>query len=337
MIEVTSLVRGEIQASRRLSPPRERMEVSAAVLAVAAAGGVGLLLALGWTSRGGMVVKMGGFAAIWAVALVAALALAVGVVRGRARRFSIGAGMDADAFADRELDLVRRSGDGYELRLAPGMTGWIQGGRAPVPVDGMVSSGSVALRLADGGWAELRVGQSTFVARAVRDERPWSGLGRSWIRRIAPSLGMPLLAGAIGALVSAGPARTAITEADMRSAIPPRATPWEAEKILRRQAQLQSHTLHRCFDAMPLVCQRPGFIGIGVSLGKQGDIRSHWIARSTYGKDCPVDECMSDVVSTWIFDSLPEPMRVVLPVQVIRTSKPLPVAGEGLALLDGGP
>jgi len=34
---------------------------------------------------------------------------------------------------------------------------------------------------------------------------------------------------------------------------------------------------------------------------------------------------MKDVVATWVFDPLPEAMRVILPVQVLRTSKPLPV------------
>ena len=33
---------------------------------------------------------------------------------------------------------------------------------------------------------------------------------------------------------------------------------------------------------------------------------------------------MSDVVSTWFFEPLPESMRVILPVQVLRTDKPLP-------------
>jgi hypothetical protein len=37
-----------------------------------------------------------------------------------------------------------------------------------------------------------------------------------------------------------------------------------------------------------------------------------------------VEQCLKDVVSTWIFDPLPEAMRVVLPVQVLRTEKPLP-------------
>ena len=63
---------------------------------------------------------------------------------------------------------------------------------------------------------------------------------------------------------------------------------------------------------------------MGVSLTRDGEVRSNWIARSTYGRDCPVDQCMRDVVSTWVFDPLPESMRVVLPVQVLRTGKPLP-------------
>jgi hypothetical protein len=33
---------------------------------------------------------------------------------------------------------------------------------------------------------------------------------------------------------------------------------------------------------------------------------------------------MSEVVSTWFFEPMPEAMRVILPVQVLRTEKPLP-------------
>ena len=57
---------------------------------------------------------------------------------------------------------------------------------------------------------------------------------------------------------------------------------------------------------------------------RDGEVRSNWIARSTYGDECSVDSCVKDVVSTWIFDPLPEAMRVILPVQVLRTEKPLP-------------
>jgi len=34
---------------------------------------------------------------------------------------------------------------------------------------------------------------------------------------------------------------------------------------------------------------------------------------------------MSNVISTWFFEPLPEAMRIVLPVQVLRTDKPLPL------------
>ena len=101
-------------------------------------------------------------------------------------------------------------------------------------------------------------------------------------------------------------------------------TPWEAEKWLRVEAQSQALSLHQCFDSLPLACQRPGFVGVGVALNREGEVRSNWIARSTYGADCPVEACMSNIVSTWSFDPLPESMRVVLPVQVLRTNKPLP-------------
>jgi hypothetical protein len=33
---------------------------------------------------------------------------------------------------------------------------------------------------------------------------------------------------------------------------------------------------------------------------------------------------MSEVVSTWFFEPLPESMKVILPVQVLRTDRPLP-------------
>ena len=42
---------------------------------------------------------------------------------------------------------------------------------------------------------------------------------------------------------------------------------------------------------------------------------------------------MSDVVSTWFFEPLPESMRVILPVQVLRTDKPLPY-GQARAAAD---
>jgi hypothetical protein len=129
---------------------------------------------------------------------------------------------------------------------------------------------------------------------------------------------------ALVAFLGAVPEARPLGEADMKSAIPADATPWEVEKMLRQEAQLQARTLHACFDTLPMACQRAGYVGVGLSLSRAGEIRSSWIARSTYGKECPVEACMSNVISTWFFEPLPESMRIVLPVQVLRTEKPLP-------------
>jgi len=102
---------------------------------------------------------------------------------------------------------------------------------------------------------------------------------------------------------------------------------------LRAEAQTQARSLHQCFDVLPISCQHSGYVGVGVSLSREGEMRDHWIARSTYAADCPVEKCMSDVVSTWFFEPLPESMRVILPVQVLRTDRPLPY-GQARAAAD---
>jgi hypothetical protein len=77
-------------------------------------------------------------------------------------------------------------------------------------------------------------------------------------------------------------------------------------------------------------CQRAGYVGIGVALARSGEIRSSWIARSTYrGRECPVDQCMAEVASTWFFEPVPENIKVVLPVQVLRTERAIPPAMHG--------
>jgi hypothetical protein len=135
---------------------------------------------------------------------------------------------------------------------------------------------------------------------------------------------MPLQLAALASFFCAVPVGAHIGDSDMRSAIPANATPWEIEKHLRWEAQLQARSLHQCFDVLPISCQRQGYVGVGLSLSREGEIRSQWIARSTFGNECPVNECMSEVIGTWFFEPLPEPMKVILPVQVLRTEKPLP-------------
>jgi hypothetical protein len=167
-------------------------------------------------------------------------------------------------------------------------------------------------------------GPATFVVRAFADVGPAPRPPAGFVRRFARRALLPLELAALASIFCAVPVGAQIGDADMRSAIPTRATPWEIEKALRAEAQTQARSLHQCFDVLPISCQHSGYVGVGVSLSREGEMRDHWIARSTYSADCPVEQCMSDVVSTWFFEPLPESMRVVLPVQVLRTDRPLP-------------
>jgi hypothetical protein len=191
----------------------------------------------------------------------------------------------------------------------------------------------------------IEYGAMTFVVRRRPEpaepalpliERLRRGLGAA--RRFAPLAGMGVPVAAIATMIGAVPAAMAVSDADMRSSISDRATPLEIEQHIRLEAQRQVRALHQCFDPLPLACQRPGFVGVGVSLAKDGEVRSYWVSRSTYGKDCPVSQCMANVVSGWFFESMPEPMKVVIPIQVRRTSRPLydphPVIARPLILAD---
>jgi hypothetical protein len=144
------------------------------------------------------------------------------------------------------------------------------------------------------------------------------------LRRFARKAVLPLQIAALASVLCAVRVGAQIGEADMRSAIPADATPLEIEKLLRNEAQLQARSLHQCFDVMPIGCQRKGYVGVKLSLARTGEIRDHEIAGSSYGADCPVNQCLSDVVGSWFFEPLPQSMTLVLPVQVLRTDKPLP-------------
>jgi hypothetical protein len=222
---------------------------------------------------------------------------------------------------------VSRSSRGYELELAAGMRGTIETGAMPLDVERLVREGRLRLPLEPGTRAELTMGSTTFVvrARAAADLGPPAPLPRGFWRPFARRALVPVKLAAAGAFLLAVPMGAPLGETDMKSAIPADASPWEVEKLLRQEAQMQARTLHACFDPLPLTCQHPGYVGVGVSLARDGEIRSSWIARSTYGNDCPVDACMSNVVSKWFFEPIPEAMRIILPVQVLRTEKPLPI------------
>jgi hypothetical protein len=322
-IEITHLVNGEVMSVRHLSRRRERREVAVALAIVAgafvAATGLVAVTLIG-THR---IVYGPLFFAAWTGAALA-MAFALGWrALDRARRYTVGASIDDDAFAAAPIDLVRRFRNGYQLTILPGMTGTVATGRAPIPVEGLVRENAVRLPLESDMRADLTLAGATFVVRGADEPARAAPLSRALIKRFArPTLTLVQLM-AVASFLCAEPVGATITEADMRSAIPLHATPWEAEKMLRAQAQQQARTLHRCFDEMPMECQRPGYVGIGLSLARDGEIRSNWIARSTYGKDCPVNQCMADVAAGWFFEPLPESMQVILPVQVLRTDRPL--------------
>jgi hypothetical protein len=323
-VEIVYLINGEVLSSRRLS---RRGELRAGLVALAACGALAVVArtVVGLALLGAHRVVYGpAFVAVWAVVGLGAAGLAASRAAARARSYRIGASIDDDAFAATPLALVRRTRDGYRIRAARGFSGRIAGGRAPLLVEGVTREGPADLPLPPDGHAELTLGAATFVVTSAPDSGPVPALPNGVVRRLVRRVFLPLELAALASVLCAVPVGAQIAEADMRSAIPEHATPWEIEKLLRAEAQTQARSLHQCFDAMPISCQRPGYVGVGVSLSREGEIRSHWIARSTYGADCPVNECLSDVVSSWFFEPLPESMKVILPVQVLRTDKPLP-------------
>jgi hypothetical protein len=261
---------------------------------------------------------------VWALAaLTAAVVAAIRAAR-RARCYGIGASIDDDAFAGAPLPLVRRTPRGYVMRLAPGMSGQLESGRVPIPLESVIGEGVVDVPLPPDARAEIEVGVATFVVRSGPDRGPVPELPAGVLRRFARKALLPLEIAALASVLCAGRIGAQIGEAEMKSAIPADATPMEVEMMLRQEAQLQARSLHQCFDLMPISCQKRGYVGVGLSLARDGEIRSHKIVGSSYGADCPVNQCLSDVVGTWFFEPLPQSMTLVLPVQVLRTDKPLP-------------
>jgi hypothetical protein len=326
-IEIAHLVSGEVISVRVLTARAQRRAALAAgatalgaAFLVALAAGVGLH-ALGRIAHGPT------FAALWAALGLTLAALAASRAGKRAGRYLVGVDVDDDSYAPVERVLVRRVRHGYELALSPGMSGVVESSGAPLEVEGLVRVGRPRVRLERETRAEVSIAATTFVVRgrSVAELGAPPALPRGFWRPFARRALLPLEIAAALVFFLSVPLRAPIGEADMKSAIPADATPWEVEKLLREEAQMQARTLHACFDPLPLTCQHPGYVGVGLSLARDGEIRSSWIARSTYGRDCPVESCMSNVIATWFFEPLPESMRIVLPVQVLRTDKPLPV------------
>lgn len=329
-VEVAHIVNGVPVSVRRLSARRERMGALLSLGLVLGAF-VAAMLVVAWVTRMlGRSVYAPGFLGLW----IGASALAAWVAHRRVSRrlgtYTLGTRLDADAFAPFEVDLVRRvrqADDRFELTIVPGMQGYIENGRAPLSLEAMMGTGGRprSATIERDTHAEIAIPGATFVVRSVplHAGAPAEVPRESWrlFSRVALA-GLELAL--VGTFLSVIPRAETIGDRPSRAHGPRITTPWEAEKWLRIEAQEQAASLHQCFDPMPVACQHPGYLGVGVSLNREGELRSNWIARSTYGRDCPVDQCVKDVVSTWIFDPLPEAMRVVLPVQVLRTEKPLP-------------
>ncbi len=323
--------RGELQTVRTLSPERER---SAAVLAGTISAMLVLLamaLAAGLVKGFGLVAHAPTFFLSW-LGVAGAVAIASGRwVRARVGRYRLGADIEADAFAMTDIDLVRRVGADYEIGLLPGMSGAIEHGRSTTPLEAFLRQGPVGLPLPQEGKVRIEIGTSTFVItrrrlgrQAVPMSERWTWLASGTFRKLvrAAALGTPVAA--LATLLGSVPAALAVTDFDERWAIPRTATPLEVERLIRAKAQFETPSLHRCFDPLPLSCHQPGFVGVGLALSREGEVLSHWIARSTYDEtECPVTTCMEKVVSAWTFSPMRERMNLVLPIQVKRTRRAL--------------
>ena len=329
--------RGELQSVRTLSPERER---SAALLA--GAGGAVLVmmamaLAAGFVKGFGLVVHAPTFFLSWFGVAAAVAVASARWVSSRVGRYRLGADIEADAFAMADVDLVRRVGADYEIGLCPGMTGTVEHARSTTPLEAFTRQGAVSLPLPQEGKVRVEIGNSTFVvsrrrlgsrqAVRLRDRMTWlaSGTFRKLVR--AAAFGTPIAA--LATLLGSVPAALAVTDIDARWAIPRTATPLEVERLIRAKAQFETPSLHQCFDPLPLSCHRPGFVGVGLALSREGEVVSHWIARSTYDEqECPVTSCMEKVVANWTFSPMRERMNVVLPIQVKRTKRSPASAGS---------
>jgi hypothetical protein len=323
-VEITYLMNGSVVSQRRLSRRGEwRAGFGAFMLVTGMAAAAGLLVGIGLLAVHRVVYAVP-YLAVWVLAGIGAAVVAAVRAARRARCYGIGADIDDDAFSASPLPLVRRTPAGYVMRLSPGITGELESGRAPIPLEAVIGEGTVDVPLPPDSRAEVQVGVATFVVRSVPDGGQVPELPAGALRRFARRALLPLEVAALASVLCAVRMGAEIGDADMRSAIPADATPLQVEMLLRSEAQLQARALHRCFDVMPISCQKRGYVGVKLSLSRTGEIRDHSIAGSSYGSECPVNQCLSDVVASWFFEPLPQSMSLVLPVQVLRTDKPLP-------------
>ena len=183
-----------------------------------------------------------------------------------------------------------------------------RGGRAPIPLESLIGEGVVDVPLPADARAEVTLGPATFVVSqrpAIADRRP----------SFPPGVAAPVRAqGAAAARArgagerAAAPVRTGaqIGEADMRSAIPAaRDAAGDREAAARRGPDAGARAapvLRRHADQLP----EAGLRRRELSLSRDGrDSRALDRAGPRTAPDCPVNECLSDVVATWFFEPLP--------------------------------
>ena len=149
---------------------------------------------------------------------------------------------------------VQRTPGGYVLRLTPGMTGRLEEGRAPIPVESL-GEGAVDFRFAPDARAELSLGVATFVIRNAPAEQRRAEVARGDVAALrAQDVAAARSSRRWPACLCAVPAGARLSEADMKSAIPANATPWEVEKALRERGA--GAGVRRCTSAS-MSCRSP--------------------------------------------------------------------------------
>ncbi|MCG5052922.1 MAG: hypothetical protein KA712_08175 [Myxococcales bacterium] len=342
-VEIITLERGVRQSARTLS---QRVEHRAGGYAASVAAGVSALGFVGFalaTWAGGFVLHAPVFFGTAAVGVAAAASWAWRRTVGRAQRYRIGARVEDDAFSSQAVDLVRRSGEGYDLALVQGMSGVIEEPGMRRPVEGLtVRDQVVCVPIVPGQVARIDLDQTTFLVRGLDGTEAAQGALALAARPLAlPGLQSKTFVRAAVTVTTAAallPLSTAIAKpqqlatADLASGIPSQATPWEVEKLTYKAVQRQSEKLYACFEPFPAGCGTSGFVGVGLRLSQQGDVREHWVSRSTYGASCPVAACVEQVVAELFFEPMPEPLTVIVPVQVLAN----PLARRGAEVQVGG-
>ncbi len=168
---------------------------------------------------------------------------------GHRRRRVLGAGAPARAPDARRLPAGDRPGFHRSHRRRPRAAGGRGAGRA---------------RQATGADLPLEIGMRAEVVLRPGDVRgprlPRRRSGRRRLRsassrRFARRAFLPLELAALASIFCAVPVGAQIGDADMKSAISTRATPWEIEKALRAEAQTQARVappvLRRAADLLP--------------------------------------------------------------------------------------